>query len=397
MPPVIADPTPDWMKPEHASVFDSSLTKAMRMIAHAIGADNPTAQVLALMAPLVPEGTEQGGIAGAIQRLVKKAEPIKAYHGSPHDFEKFSMDKIGTGEGAQAYGHGLYFAENPATAQEYKRVLGNRAFKVGDRELVSPMGGSTRALDMQTRGENIAAQALDDALNAQSSAPGQFAASRLRSQKQLYPEESAHIDEALNVIAEWQRTGETHKIGGKMYEVAIHADPQDFLDWDKPLSQQPEAVKYVLGHVERPTQAETDAVFALAKQRGVPPASLPEYKALEAQLDAAAKAERDYPNGRAIYNQFMNDQRDVAIRQGDNAATTLPASQSAASQELRGMGIPGIKYLDQGSRSAGEGTRNYVVFDDQIVDILRKYGLLPPLAAPLVQHAIQPQTAEAQP
>ena len=38
------------------------------------------------------------------------AEGITAYHGSPHTFDKFSMDKIGTGEGAQAYGHGLYFA-----------------------------------------------------------------------------------------------------------------------------------------------------------------------------------------------------------------------------------------------------------------------------------------------
>ena len=37
---------------------------------------------------------------------------IKAYHGSPYDFERFDMSKIGTGEGAQAYGHGLYFAEN---------------------------------------------------------------------------------------------------------------------------------------------------------------------------------------------------------------------------------------------------------------------------------------------
>ena len=37
---------------------------------------------------------------------------IRAYHGSPHDFDKFDLSKIGTGEGAQAYGHGLYFAEN---------------------------------------------------------------------------------------------------------------------------------------------------------------------------------------------------------------------------------------------------------------------------------------------
>jgi hypothetical protein len=43
-----------------------------------------------------------------------------AYHGSPHKFDKFSLDKIGTGEGAQAYGHGLYLAESPEVAQTYK-------------------------------------------------------------------------------------------------------------------------------------------------------------------------------------------------------------------------------------------------------------------------------------
>ena len=43
-------------------------------------------------------------------------DAITTYHGSPHDFDEFDMSKIGTGEGAQAYGHGLYFAENENVA-----------------------------------------------------------------------------------------------------------------------------------------------------------------------------------------------------------------------------------------------------------------------------------------
>ena len=42
---------------------------------------------------------------------------ITAYHGSPHDFEQFDTSKIGTGEGAQAYGHGLYMAKAEPVAQ----------------------------------------------------------------------------------------------------------------------------------------------------------------------------------------------------------------------------------------------------------------------------------------
>ena len=33
-----------------------------------------------------------------------------AWHGSPHEFDEFRMSAVGTGEGAQAYGYGLYFA-----------------------------------------------------------------------------------------------------------------------------------------------------------------------------------------------------------------------------------------------------------------------------------------------
>ena len=49
--------------------------------------------------------------------------------------------------------------------------------------------------------------------------------------------------------------------------------------------------------------------------------------------------------------------------------------EGATSEALLRSGIPGIRYLDQGSRGAGEGTHNLVVFDDKIIDIIRKYGL----------------------
>ena len=46
------------------------------------------------------------------------------YHGSPHVFDKFDAGKIGAGEGNQAFGHGLYFAENPGVAAGYRNALG---------------------------------------------------------------------------------------------------------------------------------------------------------------------------------------------------------------------------------------------------------------------------------
>jgi hypothetical protein len=46
-----------------------------------------------------------------------------AFHGSPHIFDAFDMSKIGSGEGAQSYGHGLYFAEAPGVAKSYQDKL----------------------------------------------------------------------------------------------------------------------------------------------------------------------------------------------------------------------------------------------------------------------------------
>lgn len=44
-------------------------------------------------------------------------------------------------------------------------------------------------------------------------------------------------------------------------------------------------------------------------------------------------------------------------------------------EALRDAGIPGIKYLDQQSRAAGQGSRNYVVFDDSLIEIVAKDGV----------------------
>jgi hypothetical protein len=62
-----------------------------------------------------------------------------------------------------------------------------------------------------------------------------------------------------------------------------------------------------------------------------------------------------------------------------------------ATEQLRERGIPGIRYLDAGSRGAGDGSRNYVVFDDSLIDIIRKYGI----AGLMMGGMMQPNQAQA--
>ncbi|RLC08723.1 MAG: hypothetical protein DRI24_22900, partial [Deltaproteobacteria bacterium] len=46
-----------------------------------------------------------------------------AFHGSPHKFDKFKISQLGTGEGAQAYGHGMYLAESKEVAGGYASMV----------------------------------------------------------------------------------------------------------------------------------------------------------------------------------------------------------------------------------------------------------------------------------
>lgn len=46
-----------------------------------------------------------------------------AFHGSPHKFDEFTLDHIGSGEGAQAHGWGLYFSLDKGTAEKYRNKL----------------------------------------------------------------------------------------------------------------------------------------------------------------------------------------------------------------------------------------------------------------------------------
>ena len=46
-----------------------------------------------------------------------------AWHGSPHDFDEFDLGAIGSGEGNQAHGWGLYFAKDKKVSDVYRREL----------------------------------------------------------------------------------------------------------------------------------------------------------------------------------------------------------------------------------------------------------------------------------
>ena len=73
------------------------------------------------------------------------------------------------------------------------------------------------------------------------------------------------------------------------------------------------------------------------------------------------------PTGQDLYEQ-------IQAFNTDSFGFNKSEPQQFASKYLNEIGIPGIKYYDGMSRSAGEGTRNYVVFDDTLPKILKRNG-----------------------
>jgi hypothetical protein len=126
-----------------------------------------------------------------------------------------------------------------------------------------------------------------------------------------------------------------------MYEVNINAPPEHFLDWDKPLSEQ------------HPVVQEALIKAGLFKGQNPTVADLADVKM----------------TGGDAYKTLQSEARGGPVLLGSNAGSPH------AADALRDAGLPGIRYLDAGSRGAAEGTRNTVIFDPATIEILRKYGI----------------------
>lgn len=305
--------------------------------------------VAAAKAPQIARGLLQAGDNLAAPRTLNPQTGAIVWHGSPHKFDKFDSSKIGTGEGAQAYGHGLYLAESPDVARTY---LGTGKAKLGPASEARLAKAMERAQDAGRYGEALA---LEELLINRSPAR---AISRFsdHSGGQQYKD-------ALEAVQKYARYFDE---GGNLYK----ADLPDtaiarMLDWDKPLSQQaPEAVRK----------------FAGAKiVNGAPIPGGGKVKIIS-DPDFVAKYFIDYGD-----QQFRITEAELRNLMGSGVegksiyaeiAKQMGGDKGAA-DFLRAQGIPGIRYLDGGSRGAGAGTRNYVVFpgEEALLTILERNGI----------------------
>lgn len=292
-----------------------------------------------------------------------------AYHGSPHDFDKFSLHKVGTGEGAQAFGFGLYFAGDKALAEHYRHQLtggGDRGLFVDGvpfREFHPPprMAVAMVRVEAAFRGSptgTTAQQALKRAIEnsereadeLQAEIDAGIAAGKFTGEDAL---------EELKLVADARREAVllrsvdpstlSFKHLGQTYKVEI-PEPEELLDYDKPLTEQP------------------PGVLAKLLKSGLLEITPKHRYAFTGGVDIGPEGT---VTGKAFYGALIQA-HSVTI------TTDLDVRSAAewASKKLLQAGIPGMRYLDRASRGKGDGFHNYVIWDDQRIEVKEKlHGL----------------------
>jgi hypothetical protein len=264
----------------------------------------------------VPEIMAQGGRPAQLLSDLAKGtiSPATVFHGSPHKFTKFDSSKIGTGEGAQAYGHGLYLAEGRDVAQNYA----NKLTKVDGQSISDQLDSRVRYLNM------LKQQAAYGDTNAAKNIPV--------------------IEKSISDLVN----------KGNIYQVDL-PDEQiaKMLDYDKPLSKQPEIMKAL-------TPEAMGLKLRVAPKSGFMGYVTPDGVPIGVQVKGATPENfrKKWLDRLAEFGEAEGGAGRVIGYLGGNS----PTSAAQVSQALRQAGIPGIKYLDEGSRAKGEGTRNFVTF-----------------------------------
>lgn len=297
----------------------------------------------------------------------------------------FDLNRLGTGEGAQAYGIGSYLGGVADTGRDYRTALLRRS---GVEDI--PMIGKQPITDFYSSIESKASrlppnQARNEydklEILEQLMIDGDILSINQRKEN-FTPEAYAWFEK--NVAPKFNRPG-------ALYQVRVNAPQTRFLDWDAPVtSQNPE----VLQALQRAGiySPELEQRVALLQN---------EKELLAKDRDPVTNMMRNERRWHDISKEIEDIRRkqpaNMTGQQAYYMAAPNATSQAEASQALLQQGIPGIRYLDQQSRAAGEGSRNFVIFDPKMIDIKAKYGLAGAAVTGSALRSLVPQEQERRP
>ena len=285
---------------------------------------------------------------------------IAALHASPHSFRKFDTAFMGKGEGAQAYGWGLYFAENPKVNRSYLnqfaqdkatwkfREVETAAIEEMQRALVGSFLPKDALPEAKEDASDIAWSVLGDLVDA---ARGSMTVLDIvmelhdeidtnRKYAETYPQEREKLEQLEGfMLSLLDHLDEIEARPGmpSNYKVELNVEDSELLGWD-----------YV-----------DETVLALLKDS---PVEEVRYALERAERRADYRGEN--VSGKDVYQELFD-----AFWDGEDG--TKQEAQKAASVSLLSSDIKGIRYADGFSRRKAEEeqTYNYVIFDGNDIKI----------------------------
>ena len=291
-------------------------------------------------------------------------QPLTAYHGTPHTIQgQFDINKVGTGEGAQAYGHGMYFAENPAVAKQYAtpndeivaKAIVNNIRKIYDQRVET--GGTSK-------------EAINEARNQM-----QYMAENAPTPtvKQLYYDGVNNVERIV-----------TNPLGN-VYKVDIpDADIPNMLNWELPINQQSAKVQEIAKQLDPNLLADTPHLIVRGQARHWTEVvdsleDLQNPKVIKLLKKIYGEASEVMPYGDYLASKMTGEQlyRNLSnptqwSKEAAPYAMKAGMEDAAVSAKLNELGVKGIRYKDAMSRGADDGTSNFVVFDPSNVKILEQ-------------------------
>lgn len=275
----------------------------------------------------------------------------RAYHGTPYrgiEQTGFDISRIGSGEGAQAFGWGLYFAGKREIGEFYREQLSNKNANfqlngkpIGQFMLINEIHKSlikNKNIDTdyfpaiyENPEDSIQADRQRQKLeNYADEIVGMITDGNYNDIEPMaqFKEENGDADEAHLIRKVKQFVDENVEFEatpGQLYEVEV-PDESELLDWDALLSKQhPEVRKAMDKSSVKPRLEDTPR--------------------------------NEIANGKDWY-------KGIATRLG---------SEQEASKLLNSLGIKGHKYKDASARGTEAESYNYVIYDDQAIEILNTY------------------------
>lgn len=324
------------------------------------------------------------GAASLIQKLQQKLEDVKyyqsAYHGSPHKFDEFSLDAIGTGEGAQAHGWGLYFANDKGISEDYRKTLSDRILtykgkKIPENELffynsLYENGKDTMLGIFKYRVDQAKLMLKKIEADREYFGKNYKKDDFKRIQKELKIHEKTYKDVKKIDVNQIKL-----KEGGQLYKVDI-PEIDEMLDEEEPLSVQSDKV---LGSIKKLysdlLNIKDFSNINLDKEI----AKLNQNKKERDEL--VAKGNKTSEEHKRLYDLWKEEEKYqllLDLRYDDTVAKDFyrhlahyisdnSDKHKQASLLLNKYGIKGITY------DGRQDGRCYVVFDDKAVKIIEKY------------------------